>query len=102
MSKNSSGKEKHRVKKNLHGVKITDFKKMSLLNYIYYNELYLGIENNFTVIIFWQWKNFTVNITENNAVYHKKVIAWEEYLLPTCRIKPNKEDDIKNWMTMIK
>lgn len=64
MSKNSSGKEKHRVKKNLHGVKITDFKKMSLLNYIYYNELYLGIENN-----------FTVNITENNAVDHKKVIA---------------------------
>lgn len=43
-----------------------------------------------------------MNITENNAVDRKKVTAGEEYLLPTCRIKPNKEVDIKDWMTMIK
>ena len=62
-----------------------------MLNYVYYNELSLDDENN-----------FTMNITENNAIHSNKFTTGEKHLLSTWRLKPKKEAHIKNGMIMIK
>ena len=73
------------------GVKITYFRKISSLNYIYYNELPLDDEDN-----------FTINIAEKNAVDSIKFTAGKKYLLCMCRLNQKKEDDTKNRMSMMK
>ena len=41
--------------------------------------------------------NFTVDITKDNAVDRKKLLAGEEYLLRSLSIKPVRSNEITKW-----
>ena len=57
-----------------------------MLEQIYYKEINLDDE-----------ENFTMDITKDNAVDKKKFLAGEEYLLSVFSIKPVRNNDVTKW-----
>ena len=56
------------------------------MDFIYYKELNLDNENN-----------YTVNIAENNAVESQKYIGGDEYLISGLDLKPKTVLDFTKW-----